>query len=380
MVYTTTTLIALAATLSTSFAAYVPKTTLTGDEFFTHFDFYSGPDPTKGFVQYVNRDTAINSGLIAMADHPLANASVYIGVDSTNPYPASGPGRQSIRLHGKDAFTHGLVTVDIYHAPTGCGLWPAIWMVDPNGVYPGNTGEIDLFEYVHDSPANSVTLHTSEGCKITNNTSPAAPASRFRRETAAAASAMTGRVESQNCYVNAPEQTYNKGCSIASPADISPPPSAKGQQSLRQQTFATAGTGFNEQGGGVYALVWTSDLIEAYFFPRPSVPAELSINPSKEDGSVPAGRSVDPAAWKAQGIQPVARFQGCDFDQHIRNVSLVVNADFCGDWAGNDAVWEQSGCKAKTGAGTCNEYVGANPKAFEDAYWLLGGIEVWEGQ
>ncbi|KAG8625245.1 hypothetical protein KVT40_006996 [Elsinoe batatas] len=365
-------------------ALYTPQRTISGDDFFPSFDFFSGPDPTNGFVSYLSREDAISTSLVALADHSLANNSVYIGVDSTSVLSTSGPGRASVRLHGKEKFTHGLITVDIYHAPTGCGLWPAIWMVDPTGTYPGSTGEIDIFEYVHDSPRNSVTLHTSEGCKITNTTSassPAPPPSRLRprADTSSQSQAMSGHTESLNCYVNAPEQTYNKGCSIASPPFVSTPASpGKPNQSQRlpvPPSFATAGQDFNAQNGGMYALLWTSEKIEVYFFPRPMIPEALAI-PS--DGVTTAeGRSVNPNEWRAQGFSPVAVFEGCDFDAHIKELSLVVNTDFCGDWAGNEGVWEGSGCKAKTGVGSCEEYVAGKPGEFEGAYWLLGGVEVW---
>lgn len=70
--------------------------------------------------------------------------------------------------------------------PTGCGTWPAFWyvlsvsrsipssfvlisslrLVGPN--WPAG-GEIDIIEGVHNSATNSMTLHTSSGCTITNN-------------------------------------------------------------------------------------------------------------------------------------------------------------------------------------------------------------------
>lgn len=40
----------------------------------------------------------------------------------------------------------GLFIYDVAHMPTGCGLWPSIWMVGPN--WPAG-GEIDIIEGVH---------------------------------------------------------------------------------------------------------------------------------------------------------------------------------------------------------------------------------------
>lgn len=59
----------------------------------------------------------------------------------------------------------------------------------------------------------------------------------------------------------------------------------------------------------------------------------------------------------------------------ITNSELVFDTTFCGDWAG--AVWDQcEECVAL--APTCVEYVSNNPTAFEDAYWLVNNIQVYQ--
>jgi hypothetical protein len=50
-----------------------------GKHFFDNFDFFTDSDPTHGFVDYVDQQTAIADGLIG-----LINSSVYIGADHTN--------------------------------------------------------------------------------------------------------------------------------------------------------------------------------------------------------------------------------------------------------------------------------------------------------
>lgn len=77
-------------------------------------------DPTRGYVSYVNRSTAKNTGLIS-----ASGGSVYLGVDNKN--PAWGSGRRSVRVTSNQAYNHGLVILDLAHMPgTVCGTWPAL--------------------------------------------------------------------------------------------------------------------------------------------------------------------------------------------------------------------------------------------------------------
>ncbi|KAL5450962.1 hypothetical protein PMIN07_008712 [Paraphaeosphaeria minitans] len=86
---------------------------------FEEFDFFSGPDPTGGFVQYVTKEVAASTPLIG-------NSSdlIYIGVDDSNVYTPGGVGRPSVRLQSKLTFTEGLFVIDLTHIPVGCGTWP----------------------------------------------------------------------------------------------------------------------------------------------------------------------------------------------------------------------------------------------------------------
>lgn len=88
--------------------------------------------------RYVNESYATSAGLISSSA-----SAVYIGVDTTNIYPADGPGRPSVRLESKATFTHGLYVLDVAHMPIGCGVWPAFWSYGPG--WPAN-GEIDVIE------------------------------------------------------------------------------------------------------------------------------------------------------------------------------------------------------------------------------------------
>ena len=76
--------------------------------------------------------------------------------------------------------------------------------------------------------------------------------------------------------------------------------------------------GFNNNGGGVYAMEWTSSAINIWFWPHDSTPGDAySSNPN-------------PGGW---GV-PTANFQGgsnCNIDSHFSNNNLIFDTTFCGD-------------------------------------------------
>lgn len=157
------------------------------------------------------------------------------------------------------------------------------WMVGPN--WPDG-GEIDIIEGVNSQTSNDMTLHTNSGCSITNTGN------------------FSGSIATSNCDVDASGQSANAGCQITS-----------GDSS-------TYGTGFNSNGGGVYATEWNSDAITIWFFPRGSIPSDISSG------------SPDPTGWGT----PQASFSGsCDIDSHFQNQQIVsppfqtpnINTDFC---------------------------------------------------
>ncbi|OQU94025.1 hypothetical protein CLAIMM_00447 isoform 1 [Cladophialophora immunda] len=280
-----------------------------------HPFLYGDADPTNGYVQYVDQNTAQSGGLIN-----TDNGAIYMGVDHTN--VASGSGRQSVRLTSKKSYNHGLIILDLSHMPGGiCGTWPAFWTVGPN--WP-SAGEIDIIEGVNSQASNAMTLHTASGCSITNN------------------GMFSGSVSTPNCDIKAAGQATNAGCQISTPND------------------ATFGSGFNDGQGGVYATEWTSSAINIWFFARSAIPSDISSG------------SPDPSNWG----QPLASFAGgCNIDEFFNDNQIVFDTTFCGDWAGN--VWTSDPvCGSK--ASTCQDFVQNNPSAFQDAYWSVNSLQVFQ--
>ena len=95
-----------------------------------------GPDPTNGFVQYADRATAFATNLTR-----VTSELVYLGVDHSNVYSPTSPGRPSVRVQSKMTFTEGLFVLDLAHMPVGCGTWPAYWTVGPEWPRYGEIGK-----------------------------------------------------------------------------------------------------------------------------------------------------------------------------------------------------------------------------------------------
>jgi hypothetical protein len=300
---------AVACLAGSASAAYTIEDVYDTNNFFTGFNFFSGPDPTHGFVDYADAPTANITSLAGYSSN-----AVYLGVDYTTVNPAGG--RASVRLESAKQYTQGLFIADIQHMPNSqCGVWPAFWTFGSN--WP-SSGEIDIIEGVNKQATNAMTLHTAQGCTMTN-----------------AGSKIGSVLHNANCNAG----NGNIGC---------------GQATTESAGY---GDGFNSVGGGVYAMDWTSSAISIYFFRRDAIPADIT-----------AGKP-NPASWGA----PQAAFTGsCNIDAHFKSHKIVFDTTFCGDWAGS--VWgDQCGSLAPS----CQAYVAKNPAAFSEAYWLINSVKVY---
>jgi hypothetical protein len=174
------------------------------------------------------------------------------------------------------------------------------------------SGEVDIIEGVNSQTKNSMALHTSPGCSFTKQT-------------------QTGVFINSNCDTKLND---NSGCSN------------------KATNVNSYGTGFNKAGGGIYATQWTKDFIKIWHFARTSAfPADITSGKPN-----PAKWGTPLAYWKASSK--------CNIDSHFKSMNLVLNINFCGDWAGN--VWSaDSTCRAK--AADCKTYVAKNPTAYNSA-------------
>lgn len=131
------------------------------------------------------------------------------------------------------------------------------------------------------------------------------------------------------------------------------------------------GHNFNSNGGGVYAMEWTSSKVSVWFWPRGTYTAS-EFHPFH-----PHPR---PGEWGAPAVVYEGRNggQGCDIKDAFRKQRIVINTTFCGAWA--KGTWESSGCKQSTGFESCEEYVKYRPGDMGSAYWTIQGLRVysWE--
>ncbi|KAK5073405.1 hypothetical protein LTR70_010290 [Exophiala xenobiotica] len=302
---------------ASALAAYSVVDDYSPNNFASKFDFFTGSDPTNGYVNYVDYNTASSHGL-----YSVSNNQVYMGVDHNN--TASGRGRDSVRISSKNSYQHGLIVLDLAHMPaSACGTWPAFWLLSTSATWP-NGGEVDIIEGVNTQNYNTMAVHTNAGCSISSNGS------------------MTGKIVTDNCDVSAPGQATNQGCAI------------------KTGNTNSYGDGFNAVGGGAYATEWTSSGISIWFFPRSAIPADL------------ASGTPNPSAW---GL-PMARFAGaCDWDEKVVNQQIVFDITFCGYWAGN-AFSTDATCSLK--ASTCQAFVQSNPSAFAESFWSINSLKVYQ--
>ncbi|KAI5302400.1 hypothetical protein KEM55_001124, partial [Ascosphaera atra] len=112
-------LTSLAVVGSAAATNYVLKDDYQPSTYADNFTIFTEPDPSNGYVEYVDGETASKEGLLGVKDNAL-----YLGVD--HEHVADITGRKSVRLQTKNTFAHGLVVADIGHMPKDvCGTWPA---------------------------------------------------------------------------------------------------------------------------------------------------------------------------------------------------------------------------------------------------------------
>lgn len=90
-----------------------------------------------------------------------------------------------------------------------------------------------------------------------------------------------------------------------------------GSTGCQQHGVSTAnyGAGFNEGGGGVYVMEWTSSAISMWFLPRSSIPSSLG------------GETLDVSVLGTPLVQFISSSEagGCDFDQRFADHKITID-------------------------------------------------------
>ncbi len=286
--------------------------------------YYVGNDPTHGFVAYNKWDDLIT--------YDSASQQTIIRAGA----PAGNAPRRTIRLVSQNMHNSGLFVMDATHVPAGLTTWPSFWLTarEPPGGSWACHGEIDIIEGVNSvdtaSSRNATTLHTSD------HTGPDG------KRVACNQAGVPG-IGNPACGAGAPGTCGCDGKSVC-------PYQGCGVVSTNTASF---GAGFNNAGGGVYAMELTPDTarVTVWFFPRGAIPADLVAN------------APNPSTWPTTNR---IVFNPCP--NTFKFLQIVVNTTICGDWAGAANVYPggPSACLAE-----------ARTSPLSEAYWAIRYIKVF---
>ena len=151
------------------------------------------------------------------------------------------------------------------------------------------------------------------------------------------------------------------GCSVSDTSDVSfgpgEAPSSDGVTCSHAYLLLPP-TGFAAAGGGVWAMQWTSAGIFIWRFTRSSIPSDISSGtPDSSKWGTPF------AAWPASTCSPT---------KYFADMNLVFDITLCGDWAGDQYVWNGSGAPSKYK--TCQDVVGT-ASLFDEAYFEVNYVK-----
>ncbi|CZR56468.1 related to mixed-linked glucanase precursor MLG1 [Phialocephala subalpina] len=330
-----------AATVDAAQYTLDPSDVYAGANFFNMWNFITDNDPTGGFVDYQSQAQASSKALIGY--NPTKNRA-FMGVDywtTLSPtQSATNRGRASVRIESKKNYTRGLFVADLAHMPSStCGVWPAFWTV--NHVNYPEWGEIDILENINENTNSLHALHTTAGCTVAGNQG---------------ATHQTSTQQSYNCDDQATTGPYGttqsqyQGCAATS------------------TTANSYGTPFNNQGGGVVVMEWTTHFIKMWTFAPGAVPANI------------LSEQPDTSTWGTPSFDTEGG--SCTMNDHFQAHNIVFDTTFCGNYAGQAYFWQQTSCYKSnpTAYATCAQYVAANPSVFSNAYWIINSLKVYQWQ
>ncbi|KAJ7928220.1 glycoside hydrolase family 16 protein, partial [Mycena leptocephala] len=280
---------------------------LQGQTFLDFFDFELTTNDNGGVAQYVD---GVASGLAY-----TSGSQVVLAVDNTPTVSL----RKALRMHSKTQFNaadNNLFIFDVAHIPAVCGTWPAIWLTGTSWPYDG---EIDVVEAVNLYNRDEYSLHTGPGCT--------APATMPNLQLVEAG---------------------------ATSCDATVDPGACGYSDLDSTSF---GPGFNNAGGGVFALEFAADGIKTWFWTAANVPADIrNLSPT-------------PSTWAASAARFNIPVSSCSPETYFNDLLLVVNTNLAGVWP--QGVWgtnnvggQTTSCQTQTGVNTAAGYVTGHGSAF----------------
>lgn len=193
--------------------------------------------------------------------------------------------------------------------------------------------------------ANQYTIHSAPGCEIdTTSTAPEG----FK------VAAISSKVSHPSCGSTKGE---NAGCAFV------------------DNNKASAGAPFNSQGGGTFAMEWTSDGIKIWSFPRGDEPSDID------------SQSPSPNDWDTKYLKAAWSSHSCDTAKYFQQHAVTFDTTLCGAWAGSAYracnFFTEHNVPAKLtffsagGKSQCEEYVKTGSH-FKEAYWAINSVSVFQ--
>ena len=330
-----------------------------GKEILDLMNLFTSADPTHGCVDYGYFSTITDNPLIIID----SKNHLILGVGDSEKTPLNSTLKDqtsipSVRLYSKQIFNGGIFSFEIFHIPSGQGVWPAIWFSQDgnqilpdgkSGVWPNN-GEIDLIEQVNDNVYNSTTLHiagyTTKGLCPQECQGGGGPCHGCK------------------CPDDCEEQCGSDACPWSCHPDIQPTESVMNDPYC--STFGnnagctvrapdnTFGKAFNDKySKAVFTLNWDrlSDnqfIITIYFI------TDAGFIDDNDKG--PFSQNPDFTGLKPYGIFTSKDTSYC----MLKDLQLIINITLCGDWAGSVIT-------------DCVENIKSSIKK---AYWEIGRIAI----
>ena len=73
-----------------------------------------------------------------------------------------------------------------------------------------------------------------------------------------------------------------------------------------------------------------------------------------------------------------SQYGNCDMDANFPPQTIYFDTTFCGANAGGNSWSKWTDCASKTGYSTCQEFVANTPSAYDEAYWLINSVKVYQ--
>ncbi|KAF9023115.1 hypothetical protein BDZ89DRAFT_1136873 [Hymenopellis radicata] len=312
----------LLALLDISYALYAPVREYAGKSFFDGWDFPGTIDNTTwGNVTFVDHATATSDQLAFV--NTAGNA--VLRVDNVSVVSTNALGlayRNSVKIKTQDVYPLGsLITADITHMPFGCSVWPSFWTLGGTDDEWPMYGEIDIIEGVNQMTSNQMALHTNISTCVQS-----------------ADAKQLGSTVNAGCA----DEAGTVGCRVTE---------------TKPDSF---GTGFNQAGGGVFALQFDVSGAFIWFWSRANIPASITGATSTS--------TMDTADWGLPSASYPAT--GCNLEAIFKPQKLILDITLCGNWAGVPSLFSSS-C---TGECVPDWVLGAGSGKYDDAFFEIAYV------